>query len=76
VFPRSRIFSPLIGFFLAENRKYANGTVSNIVSDVNIAYVAEIDQTPKGDGSAKLKCGHVVDLSRRYMPLLMGKLAN
>jgi two-component system, LytTR family, response regulator len=43
---------------------------------VNIAYIAEIDQTPKGDGSAKLKCGHVVDLSRRYVPLLMEKLAN
>ena len=43
---------------------------------VNIAYVREIDQTPKGDGSVKLKCGITVDLSRRYVPQLKEKLPN
>ena len=42
---------------------------------VNIAHVTEIDQTPKGDGSAKLKCGLTVELSRRYVALLKEKLA-
>jgi two-component system, LytTR family, response regulator len=42
---------------------------------VNIAYVVEIDQAPSGDGSAKLKCGYAVDLSRRYVQLLKEKLA-
>jgi two-component system, LytTR family, response regulator len=42
---------------------------------VNIAYVAEIDQTPKGDGSANLECGLTVELSRRYTALLKEKLA-
>ena len=42
---------------------------------VNIAHVTEIDQTPKGDGSAKLTCGLTVELSRRYVALLKEKLA-
>jgi two-component system, LytTR family, response regulator len=43
---------------------------------VNIAYVTEFGLTEKGDGSAKLKCGHVVDLSRLYVPQLKEKLAS
>ena len=43
---------------------------------VNIAYVAEIDQAPSGDGSAKLECGLVLDLSRRYVQLLREKLSS
>ena len=42
---------------------------------VNIAYVAEIDQAPCGDGSAKLTCGLTVEISRRYVALLKEKLA-
>jgi two-component system, LytTR family, response regulator len=42
---------------------------------VNIDHITEIDQTPKGDGSAKLRCGLAVDLSRRYLALLKEKLA-
>jgi two-component system, LytTR family, response regulator len=43
---------------------------------VNIEHVIEIDQAPCGDGSAKLKCGLSIDLSRRYVPLLKEKLAS
>ena len=42
---------------------------------VNVDYVTEIDQTSKGDGSAKLTCGLTVELSRRYVALLKEKLA-
>jgi two-component system, LytTR family, response regulator len=43
---------------------------------VNIAYVAEIDQTPSGDGSAKLECGLTVDVSRRNVALLRERMAS
>jgi GAF domain-containing protein len=43
---------------------------------VNIGHITEMDQTPKGDGSAKLKCGLTVELSRRYVPLLKERLAS
>ena len=43
---------------------------------VNVAHITEIDHTPKGDGSAKLKCGLEVELSRRYVALLKEKLAS
>jgi two-component system, LytTR family, response regulator len=43
---------------------------------VNIDHVAEIDQTPQGNGSAKLKCGLTVDLGRRSAAFLKGKLAS
>ena len=43
---------------------------------VNVDCVAEIDQAPCGDGSAKLKCGLTVELSRRYVALLKEKLAS
>jgi two-component system, LytTR family, response regulator len=42
---------------------------------VNITHIMEIDQAPSGDGSAKLKCGLAIDLSRRYVALLREKLA-
>jgi two-component system, LytTR family, response regulator len=42
---------------------------------VNIAHITEIDQTSSADGSAKLKCGLTVELSRRYVALLKEKLA-
>jgi two-component system, LytTR family, response regulator len=42
---------------------------------VNVDHVSEIDHTPKGDGSAKLKCGLAVEMSRRYVALLKEKLA-
>jgi two-component system, LytTR family, response regulator len=42
---------------------------------VNIAHITQIDQMPSGNGSAKLKCGLTVDLSRRNVALLREKLA-
>jgi two-component system LytT family response regulator len=41
---------------------------------VNVDHIKEIEQMPSSDGSAKLKCGLTVELSRRYVPLLREKI--